>query len=146
MASVASAGASPLSGYEFPQGESASDQDENPWTFVSVPNSAGPNSSVGFFPSPASATLGSSWGFVGHGGQPSERSSLPAASPLNLDTADPASLLADASFGNPAGSFGSASAQPTDNQFFVDNLFQTEQDFFATAGPSLLTAQFNGRK
>jgi len=149
MASVASAGTSPLSGYEFPQTESTGDPDENAW-YGSIPNSAGPNSSVGFFPSPVSATLGSSWGFIGHGntnnGQHSEPPSLPAASPLNLDTDQLPHVFTDASFGDQtASAFSAASTQPTDSQFFMDNLFQTQHDFFAPSGNSLLTAQFESK-
>jgi len=135
MASVASAGASPLSGYEFPQAESTCDTDEQAWAFVSMPNSAGP-SSVGFFPSPASAALGSSWGFVGHNAQHSEpASSLPAASPLNLD-ADQPNLFVDGT------SFNDQAARLVDGQldFFTDSIFQTETDIFAGAGGSLLSA------
>lgn len=141
MASVASAGTSPLSGYEFPQAESTGDPDENHWAFVSsIPNSAGPNSSVGFFPSPASAALGSSWGFIGHSSD--QPASLPAASPLNLDTDQP--HFPDGSFGDQtAGTFSATSTQPADSQFFVENLFQPEHNFFNPAGNSLLTAQFS---
>ncbi|KAK4443955.1 hypothetical protein QBC34DRAFT_416161 [Podospora aff. communis PSN243] len=143
MASVASAGTSPLSGYEFPQTESTGDADENAWAFVPIPSSAGPNSSVGFFPSPASATLGSSWGFIGHGTQsPEQPASLPAASPLNLDTDQP-HLFTDPSFGDQtASAFSATSTQQTDNQFILDNLFQANNDFFAPQGNSLLTTQF----
>lgn len=138
MASVASAGASPLSGYEFPQTESNGDPDENSWQFMSAPNSASPGS-VGFLPSPSSAALGSSWGVIGHCGHHSD-SSLPAASPLNLDTDQP-NAFADAGFGDPNSAFGSFSAQPG-TQFFDDLLFQPNPDFMPS-GNSLLTSQFS---
>lgn len=71
MASVCST--SP-SGQGFPRGESDSD-----WEQIES-NQA---SSVGFYPSPSSGSLGS-WGMVGYSNQ--VQPSPPAASPLNLDT------------------------------------------------------------
>ncbi|KAK5664072.1 hypothetical protein OQA88_286 [Cercophora sp. LCS_1] len=154
MTSVASASASasPLSGYEFPHhhGSDDNETDESQqWTIMSIPNSAGPASSVGFFPSPAtSAALGSSWGFVGgpphaqhqlHNNSSSEpASSLPAASPLNLDSSTEGVFATDTSFD----SFGSTTGAQQGGVSFAETLFQ--EDFFAAAaaGNSLLSAQF----
>lgn len=149
MASVASASPLSGSGYDYP-GDSAGDADDNnnnPWTFVSMPNS-GPSPSGGgpgaFFPSPStSAALGSSWGFIG-----SNAHSEPAASPLTLDTAD---LAASGVFDASSFDFSAAASDQQQQQFFMDHLFQTSSDhsndFFAPAStsggnPSLLSAQF----
>ena len=140
MASVASSGASPLSGYEFPQApESTDDQDENQWTLFSVPNSSGP-SSTGFFPSPAaSGSLGSSWGIVGHDGhlQPSPT----AASPLNLnlDSFDQQSIYPASSYVDQYG--GIPSSSQADTQFIPDMLGDG-QDLLSTEG--LSEQQVNG--
>ena len=142
MASVASSRASPLSGYEFPQTDPAGDTDENAWAFISIPGSV-TASSTGFFPSPASGTLGSSWGFIGHNGHHSEVSSLPAASPLNLDSDQP-SAFADRFFDETSSVLGSTSPQPDDSsQSVLDSLFQYDQDFFSTN--SLLPTQLAGK-
>lgn len=87
MASVASSGAaSPHSA--FGVGAEGEEQ-EDPWTHIGFPGSSNA-SSVGFFPSPASASL-QSWGVVEHTGQLVELGpfapSPPAPSPLHLDSA-----------------------------------------------------------
>ncbi len=141
MASVASAGASPLSGYEFPQTESTGDPEENAWAFVSIPNSASPGS-VTFLSSPASAALGSSWGVIGHGGgHHSEGGSLPAASPLNLDTEQP-STFNDGGLGDLGSAFDQTS-QSMDNQLL--DLLQQNPDFFSP-GSALSASQFSGKQ
>ncbi|KAK3357616.1 hypothetical protein B0T25DRAFT_517020 [Lasiosphaeria hispida] len=137
MASVASAGASPLSSFDYPG--STGDPEDSHWTYVSVPNSASPGS-AGFFPSPGSGALGSSWGVIGHTSHHSE-SSLPAASPLNLDT-DLQNAFVDASFSSaePNSAFDSTLVQTGDSNLFSENYF------VPAAGPSLLTSQFAGQQ
>ncbi|KAK3692621.1 hypothetical protein B0T22DRAFT_19934 [Podospora appendiculata] len=136
MASVASAGTSPLSSnYEYPPTESTGDPDENLWTFVSVPNSSGTNS-VAFFPSPAASggSLGSSWGVVGHGSH-LEPSPPPGVSPLNLNIHEldfdqqseyPASAYSQQS----GGTFGIPSA-PAESQF-IPQLADDGGEFMAS--------------
>ncbi|KAK1756132.1 hypothetical protein QBC47DRAFT_379193 [Echria macrotheca] len=149
--SVASAGASPLSsGYDYAaQNTDGTGDDDtnnnNAWAFVSMPNSASP-SSVGFYPSPASATLGSSWGIIGHTAGPHSDppSSLAAGSPLNLPLdSDQPGLFSDGSFTDQTGAFAATSAG--DAQFYTGTLFPSDNDFLAAAAASnsLLTAQFS---
>ncbi|KAK0711007.1 hypothetical protein B0H67DRAFT_271183 [Lasiosphaeris hirsuta] len=132
MASVASAGASPLSSFDYPG--STGDPEDSPWTYVSAPNSASPGS-AGFFPSPGSGALGSSWGVIGHASHHSE-SSLPAASPLSLDT-DLQNVFVDSfTSSGSISAFEPTTAQTGDSNFFSENYF------VPATGPSLLTSQF----
>ncbi|KAK4210954.1 hypothetical protein QBC37DRAFT_442420 [Rhypophila decipiens] len=142
MASVASSGASPLSGYEYVQNPDGStdEQDENQWTLFSVPSSAGPGS-AGFFPSPAaSASLGSSWGIVGHDGhlQPSPT----AASPLNLnlDSFDQQSIYPPSSFVDQNGQFVGIPSAQAETQFISDF---DGQDLLASATEGMSDQQLN---
>lgn len=147
MASVASSGASPLSGYDFPQApEPADDTEENQWTLFSVPNSSGP-SSAGFFPSPAgSAALGSSWGVVGHDGhlQPSPT----AASPLNLnlDSFDQQSIYPPSSYVDQSGQFVGVPSSQAETQFMPETYVQDGQDLLASATEGMSDQQLNGRR
>lgn len=148
MASVASSGASPLSGYEFPQApESTDDPDENQWTLFSVPNSSGPNSAAGFFPSPAASaaiSLGSSWGIVGHDGQ--LQPSPTAASPLNLnlDSFDQQSLYQQSSFVDQSGQFVGIPSTQAETQFIPDTYGQDGEALLASATEGMSDQQLNG--
>ncbi|RYP92268.1 hypothetical protein DL770_001581 [Monosporascus sp. CRB-9-2] len=111
MASVCSA--SP-SGQSFPRGES-----ESEWEQIE----SNPASSVGFYPSPSSGSLGS-WGIVGYSNQ--VQPSPPAASPLNLD--------ADAQHGYPT-SFPDQSDRSVMSSTGID-----EQYLAASDGQQLLAS------
>lgn len=125
MASVASSGASPLSGYEYSSNPDQTSDEENIWQFI---NSAGP-SSVDFFPSPASGSLGS-WQMVG--GQ-SMQPSPPALSPLNLDY-DAQAAFTESAYTNQAAQFPTTSAA-VENTFLPTTLPEGALDFgLATSG------------
>ena len=135
MASVASGGASPLSGYEFVPSESNGETDENVWTLVPVPTSSGP-SSAGFFPSPGGSM--SSWAMVSNGGQMAPSPQAP--SPLNLDF-DQQTNFSTAAYTNQSITFNSAAS---DGQFMTSSLGSDGQDFVNHPGLLFDEQQFNG--
>lgn len=114
MASVASAGASPLSGYEFAQAGSTGDPDENPWTLINQVTGSSASSTTGLSFSQVSGSL-SSWAMVNAHGRQVQPSPPAMLSSLNLDfdqSSFPASTYGDTT--RPAFSVTSA---PADAQF-----------------------------
>lgn len=136
MASVASVGTSPLSGYESHPADSASDEpDENLWHMINGMSGSSSSSGAGLSFSPASGSL-SSWAMVGgHGhGHPVQPSPTDAHSPLNLDFDQPASLPTSA-YGETTGpAFGvipAPTSAPTSGQFMGHARSHDGQHLFA---------------
>ncbi|KAK3898075.1 hypothetical protein C8A05DRAFT_19276 [Staphylotrichum tortipilum] len=146
MASASvSAGASPLSGFEFefPQHpDSASDPDDAFWTAISNPSSG----SLGPFLSSPSHSLGSSWAVLGNG-QLVELEPSPAALPSPLDGSyDQQSPYSGASFAEQAASTTALSA-PTDLpdvSFLSQGLTQQDGLEFLAPGEFVFDQSFNG--
>ncbi|KAK4165326.1 hypothetical protein QBC43DRAFT_32019 [Cladorrhinum sp. PSN259] len=112
MASVASVGTSPLSGYD--------DDDAQLWATV-YSTSMSATESVGFMPSPTNNSLGSSsWQFV----EPSP----PALSPLNADFGDGSSPFSAASYHDQTGSaaFNAGSVPTADGQFLGQQMLSQD--------------------
>lgn len=136
MASVASVGTSPRSGYESHQADSPNDPDENLWYMINgVPGSSA-SSATGFSFSPASGSL-SSWAMVGGHAHQIQPSPPGALSPLNLDfdqpTSHPASIYGETT----SSAFGVIPA-PVDGQFMSHNFSHDGQQFLAP-GETLFT-------
>jgi len=147
MASASvSAGASPLSGFEFefPQHpDSASDPDDAFWTAISNPSSG----SLGPFLSSPSHSLGSSWAVLGNG-QLVELEPSPAAlpSPLDGNNYDQQSPYSGTSFAEQATSTAALSA-PTDLpdvSFLTQGLTQQDGLEFLAPGEFVFDQSFNG--
>jgi hypothetical protein len=122
MASIASAGTSPLSGYEY-TADSTGDPDENLWAMI---NASSTSSNAGLSLSPASGSLGS-WALVGGHGNQAQPSPPAAFSPLNLDFDQPASFAASPY--EDAASNASGMHSVHDAQFLVPGTTQDAQQF-----------------
>jgi len=154
MASVASSGASPLSGFDFSQHpDSTGDPEENIWTLVSVPPSSAGANSAAFFPSPtASAVLGSSWGIVGsYGGHlahsPSAASPLELSHSIDISDFDPSAFATPSHAEQDHHSYGIPSAHP-DSQFFPSLISQGGHDAhgFMAQGNAISDQHINGER
>lgn len=141
MASVASSGTSPLSGYEFPQAESTGDPDENHWTLVPLPStaSASRTNSAAIFPSPASGSM-NSWAYVDANGQ--IQASPGALSPLNLDF-DPQASFPPQSFADPAAAQYAPTSAPASDTQYMPSLLPTED--LMTPGNLFFEQDFSGQ-
>jgi len=143
MASVASSGASPLTGYDPLLGEASGD--EETWAFIDAAASSSPGS-IGFFPGSASGSMMASWGIIGTQGH--MHPSPPAPSPLYLDPdqaasfplpfSDHASSL-DVSGVSDAGFLGSVDAADLHSGFLTpEDLFFGEQQLQGPRPPPLV--------
>ena len=136
MASVASSGTSPLSGYESHRADSTSDPDENLWSMINGVPGSSLSSGAGFSFSPASGSL-SSWAMVGgHAGQ-LQASPPPALSPLSLNL-DHSASFPPSTYADTTGSAFGVTSSP-DNQFLGQVPAPEDHQFFSHQGEGLLS-------
>jgi hypothetical protein len=113
--SVASAGTSPMSGYDF-QTDSTGDQDENLWMFLNAGGSSvSSNAALSFSPASLPGSM-SSWAMVNS----RSRQVQQPPSPLNLDLDQDYSSFPSSTYGDAIPTGFSVTSAPAEGQFVPD--------------------------